>query len=626
MDNDIRNMIVNWLHSQSLWVQKAAEKILNKEDITEEALNDLYGCLNSDDGEKTGQLVDFSFFSKIIEADAVVKLKSIGDIQGIDDLAPKTPLVFGSNLSVIYGINGAGKSGYTRILKKICGKADAVDLISNVFKESPPQKKCSISFDVNGQSVTNEWVANSTPVSQLHSVDIFDSSSGGAYLEGETEATYMPIEVLLFEKLVHVFDTLKQRLEKYAAGLTSKLPARPRDFGESKYIESMYTLLKHDTDIERLKIFYDYSSSDDEAIKSLEERIKTAPSVLANQKRQRKIQITAILESITNSCVLVSQGACIEVENLRKNVDIKKKAALDAAKILTDNSKLQGIGEETWRSMWLAAKKYSEVAAYKEVSYPNTDENSICVLCHQELSESAKVRLIGFDDYIKGQLQTEFKEAENLYQQKLDALPTIPKDNDLKTAIQACQLDEIKWFPVIKGIWYEVESVKMKLLEKKDDKVTGFSFEKTVLTEIESVKQKLDEEIATHTKDSESFDLNKAKHELNDLKAKKWASGYIASMLEEIIRIKELTHISGLVKVVGTNAVSKKAGEVSEKILTEAYVVRFNNELKNLGADRISVELIKARTGKGKVKHKLQLKNVNQTFAYSSPTGRPFRS
>jgi hypothetical protein len=45
-----------------------------------------------------------------------VRLQSVGEIKGIDKLNPRRPLDFGtSNLGVVYGRNGSGKSGYARI-------------------------------------------------------------------------------------------------------------------------------------------------------------------------------------------------------------------------------------------------------------------------------------------------------------------------------------------------------------------------------------------------------------------------------------------------------------------------------------------------------------------------------
>ena len=55
------------------------------------------------------------------------------------------------------------------------------------------------------------------------------------------------------------------------------------------------------------------------------------------------------------------------------------------------------------------------------------------------------------------------------------------------------------------------------------------------------------------------------------------------------------------------------AGRVAKKVITQAYVDRFNQELKMLGASRIKVELIKTQTKKGQALHALRLKGVKPT-------------
>lgn len=276
MSDEVKKSIVDWLYTQQYWVQIAASKILNKEELSENALSELLICLKSDEGAKTGKLVDFTSLSSTISNGLILKIESIGDIRGIDDLSPKTPLDFGTNLTVVYGHNGSGKSGYTRILKKACGKPDAITLIPNVFKASPTEQICSISFNVNGTISTVKWIANSSPIATLRGVDIFDSAMGGSYIEEENEASYLPIEVALFEKLVNVFDALKIKLEKSQSSLPSKLPKRPTEYGNSKYIEAMFTRLKAETAPETLKNFYEYTDADEKSIESLEEREDSA--------------------------------------------------------------------------------------------------------------------------------------------------------------------------------------------------------------------------------------------------------------------------------------------------------------------------------------------------------------
>lgn len=611
MSEDIKGSIITWIQTQSLWVQKACENILKKSEITEEVLNELLSLLKTTDGNATGNLIDFSFFRSATEDSVNISLKSIGDIHGIDELAPRTPLEFGMALTVVYGNNGSGKSGYTRILKKITGKPDAVDLISNVFKPEPAKKSCMVTFFSNGlEKAPVEWQANDKPVSELQSIDIFDATSGGIYLEKETDASYIPIEISLFDSLVQAFTRLKAKLDDENKALVCKLPSRSEKFGDSKYLNWMYSI-KDTSDSEKLELAFLFAEADEKLFLELEEKIKIAPLSLAQKKQVRLNQLSHLMTSIKSSIEQVSQQNCEVIENLRSKYLIKQKATIDAAEVLKDGSQLDGIGENSWKSLWAAAQKYSEEIAYKGGAFPNVNEGAHCVLCHQELSPEAKTSLTNFSEYIKGQVQLEFKAAEKVYQDILDKLPTIPTDLEVKILLTACQLDETMWLPILKHFWDKVEVIKLEL-EKKEVKVSGISFNIDVLKELSLLEETLQKEIASHNEDAKSFDVEKVKQDLSELQSKKWASAFVPVMLEEIQRQKKLEEIKQWTKLVATKSISNKGGEISEGLLTEEYVKRFNKELKLLGAERISVELVKSRMDKGKPKHRLQLKNLNQ--------------
>jgi ABC-type cobalamin/Fe3+-siderophores transport system ATPase subunit len=55
----------------------------------------------------------------ILGAGASVSLSAIKDVRAVNNLAPEQTLSFAPNgVTIVYGDNGAGKSGYARILKR----------------------------------------------------------------------------------------------------------------------------------------------------------------------------------------------------------------------------------------------------------------------------------------------------------------------------------------------------------------------------------------------------------------------------------------------------------------------------------------------------------------------------
>jgi hypothetical protein len=142
----IKEQIFNWLHTKPLWQQKAAEEILRGNETTPELLNGLKELLKTKDGQSTTKNVDFSFFHRYSESSEFANIQSISDVSGIDNISSNRPLEFGPNMTVVYGHNGSGKSGYTRILKKLCGHPSATELRSNIYEFDPAESKCKVNL------------------------------------------------------------------------------------------------------------------------------------------------------------------------------------------------------------------------------------------------------------------------------------------------------------------------------------------------------------------------------------------------------------------------------------------------------------------------------------------------
>ena len=96
------------------------------------------------------------------------------------------------------------------------------------------------------------------------------------------------------------------------------------------------------------------------------------------------------------------------------------------------------------------------------------------------------------------------------------------------------------------------------------------------------------------------------------LQAKKWLSEHRAEIVDEVGRLKLLRRIQKARESTNTSALSRKKGELAEKLITEEFVQRFNKELNALGASRVNVELMKTKVLKGRVLHKLQLRRASE--------------
>ena len=63
-------------------------------------------------------------------------------------------------------------------------------------------------------------------------------------------------------------------------------------------------------------------------------------------------------------------------------------------------------------------------------------------------------------------------------------------------------------------------------------------------------------------------------------------------------------------KITDTTQLTKKKSKLLEQLMTEKFITQFNNELNELGASRIKVEIKKTRSSKEKTFFSVKLKGL----------------
>lgn len=605
--------IKDWLNGQVLWLQSAAYRILTNGTLSDADIQEFVQLIKSPPATRP----TFTYPNIGIAGTATEELRinSIGPIHGIDALAPHTPLTFTeSNLSVVYGANGSGKSGYTRILKKVAGKEGAAQLKPNVYKPRPESQTCTLSFKQGNVDQEITWIANSEPINELKSIDIFDTNCGDIYLKSETELSYTPPELALFENLVDASKRVAAALKGERDQLSKKLPTPASKFAGTEHV-NYYNALTHNIQKDNLDKFLLWTPEMEASLIAQKKRLETKdPKTEAAKKQQTLTQILGLKTSVTTSEQKVNTESIAAVRALIIDARTKRKASMEGARILAGQSNLEGVGGETWKSLWLAAQTFSNAEAYKQEPYPNLSDEARCVLCQQLLTDEAKARFKSFDDFIKGKLEQDAVKAEKKLQDALETLPKIPPEENLQTRAQAAGLSEELGHQFISYCENVRQIVASLNALEADSELPDISDQAlSLIGSFDQSSQHLVESIKQLTKDAEGFDRKKAEKDLLEMECRKWITEQAEAVRGEWVRLRQVESYNVCLKQTVTTGISNKAGTLSEALITEAYIERFNRELRDLGATHISVELYKARITAGRSMHAIRLRNLTDT-------------
>ncbi|MGB4545224.1 MAG: hypothetical protein WBI25_11715, partial [Smithellaceae bacterium] len=346
-----------WFSGRPQWLQIAATRLLEQPELTDKNVSEFATlCRQEADGKlpKTSCPFPATAFSQ--GTAGTLYLCSISDVEGVNALAPRKPLEFGKgNITIVYGNNGSGKSGYVRLLKHICGAREMGNLHRNVFKPGSAVQKARISFVQDGISKTHTWTGQGT-CDDLNSVDIFDTSFGKVFVSSEDEVSYEPPVLSFFSSLIVACEKVALTLDAEANRHRSRKPNIPGD----KKITSegiWYEAISAETTTEDIDEHCTFGCADETEMQTLQQRLaERSPAEKARQLKKQKQHIDTLVQDTQKYLKQLSDENYRRIIAAKKKSILKEKAADTAAKKVFSGSKLEGIGSDVWKELWEAAR------------------------------------------------------------------------------------------------------------------------------------------------------------------------------------------------------------------------------------------------------------------------------
>ena len=600
MQNNVSELIT-WLNTRPYWTQEATRRLQKSETLTPSDIKELAELCKKPPTNAPKLASDALRFTAVSNA---VTLNSISDPKGIDELSPKKSLNFHDKLTIVYGTNGSGKSGYIRILKRICGARMSKDLIGSVFLPAPAVQSCKVGYLYNGSSHDLVWKPADGVHSHLNSIEIYDTDSGSVYTTQDNEILFEPPLLALLQKLIEAADAVDVTLKAEIAALTSKKPVMPPGLAGTRasiwYGNTKATLKNADIDLG-----CKWEKDDQEKLEALNVRLaQTNPAEEAKKLRKRKtsiVELATLLNGIRSSIDDTSLDLIKEARTLAAN---KRKAASEDAEKVFGQAPLTGIGEASWKALWEQARIYSTEIAYKGIPFPKTDSDARCVLCQQTLDDAAKERLVSFEQFVKGQLEKDAKAAETNVDTLIKGLPIVDTEEILSAKLASFLITEDETKLVTEHVKMLRERVAAAIAQT-DLPALPSEEAITVLTRNAS-----DLEAKAKVYDGDVGQEGKAvaQTEAKELTAQKWVNEQKAAVSAERDRLTAIDRLETARKLVNTKALSDKKTALTTELITEAFIKRFEDELRALSAERLRVEVVKTKTTKGQVWHQVRLK------------------
>lgn len=629
--------ILEWSSSQTVWQRDALRRLITTGNLNESDLEELAALCKATHGlakrRKSIPLEEHHLPRRGAGIHAV-KLNTLIHHRGVNALAIEQNIEFGPALTIVYGANASGKSGYTRILKQACRARGAEEILGNVLAMSAPGRpSATIRFEVDHVEQKFEWHDQEETHDALGHVSVFDTQCAAVYIREKTDVAFRPFGLDLFDKLSNACEAIRKALDKERKALMAcqvDLPDLPEGTTAYELMSSITSLTKPE-EVEKLSMLSDTEKEQlSETRKQLyydlqaEDSTKAARELTLRAKRldTSSSKLMKLDEVLTNNAVKSLFEERDSMEKARGTADELR------GKTFPPNL-LKGTGSTLWRELWEAARRFSTGEAYPDGQFPVTGDGARCILCQQGIGHDATERLKQFEEFFRSTIQQELKLAKESYQKQLGCLEDLVVVDEVTQEL----LEELRIEK--EDMTKSIEEGLEQLKSRRDEVLKALRLGQTPpegLPHYELYAEKVGKE--AHMLRHRADQLRQSNHQevkknlekkLRELEAREILGKNLDVVLKEIERKKKLAAYELCLKDTKTNSITRKSTELTKRTVTQQLMKSFRDELDKLHFTHLEVELQPVGGARGSLFHKLILKraeNVNLPSVVSEGEAR----
>jgi hypothetical protein len=616
MSLSIQDGIVEWAQGQPAWRQNVIAKIARGESIDDSDISSIAQALTYGSVQLTAHQVQVHDLPTGSVTAKRASLTAVGDLKNVNALCPGQKLTFGEQgLTIVYGDNASGKSGYARLIKAAVGARHDEPVLPDAFNPTAgTYQEATIGYKVDDEQYEEKWpVADTSALRQIH---FYDEACGDIYIGSDTEVTYRLSILQIFDDLVNVSDRIGKQIDELLAENSAKAVSLPR-LGTNTPSATFVNSFSRTTSVADIDTTCALPEDAEQTLAKLiaeEHRLKaTDPESERHRLRTTASSLEALASGLAEIDRLLSATAQAAAVHIAQDAINLRRAATVASNQNFSAEPLTGVGSATWRALWGAAEAYVQ-SEIPSVEFPATGPTDRCPLCQQELDDDAGDRMRRFHRFIHNQTEKNAIAGDRRLQAITNDFTSLAtSSSDWSVAMTYLETSDNSTADAVAHTLTVAARAKASLSERLAGKTEAELINVSVpeITTLRLRAKALSDQ--ADNIDSTAFqrkvtDTEREKQELQD---KSVLAKIKQDLLKERERVIERKKIQDAQSAVNTRAITTKATELTRKYVTTAMGDHFTRESQALKLEKL---MLGDRGGsKAKHRHRPELIGVSGT-------------
>jgi|GEM_PF-723091 len=521
-----------------------------------------------------------------------ILLDSLSDITGVNRLAKNQTVEFAENITIIYGENGTGKTGYSRILKTLGFSYDTNKIIlPNIYASTEPQS-ATINFKSNGNPQTFIWNGANTD-SELENISVFNSSCV-QFSISDRSLIVSPIGFHLFHLVSYELNALTQLLNtKIAAHPTTLIWLENLTPGTPQH--TFIANLSATSTEQKLTELSDFTPEHEGTLTAKEAELASLSKVLLQSQiqalRSQIAELDLIIGKIETAKTLLNDTNWQALLEINKEISELENKTQTGIKEIADERGIEFYQTVEFNSFIQAAESYIKIIGKPE--YP--EEGNTCVYCLQPLDDSAKELLKSYRTLLNDKTQETLSELRKKKAKLIQQIsqvdtnltfhqPTFGTDEN-QASIQPREITD-----------YNTNLGALKAIFITDAVAQGstFTFDyQTIITFFTDKRTTLNNILAQKLEALANLATREAtlRKEIAEMKDRKFLSGKVAEVKTAITNHKVINALNTNATSFNTTSISRKTSSAREELVQQDFEDLFKKELTALRKANLKIDL-----------------------------------
>ena len=419
LNEDLRASLVQWANNSDGWIRRIVRHVLTSNDqIADVERARMYRQFREEKGIGKYPL---SHEPKIIECVVPLAkpeslyLTGISNVKGVNALAEGERIDFGLGLTLLFGENGTGKTGYARILKRIAGSRSANEILPNVnLQADQPAPSADIDYRLGEADLSHQWNGEQAQA-PFTLMSLFDNTSAHFHVDSDLQYTYRPGSLALFDRVNHEIQSIGDLVEEERQSLGFGKSALLKRFDSCSSIYPYVESLGPETNLSELQQFLNLPDNAVEQKDELESKI----AVLRANVVGKQLAITSRYRDILAEAFAYSEVARkFEVQKYNSTVtelvDLRSHERLLRDDLFA-NVSLPAERDETWGAFIHAGNEHR-----MELESLGAHDATYCLYCRQPLNTDGLELIAKYRDYLESQIARDIQAQETTIQNLIE--------------------------------------------------------------------------------------------------------------------------------------------------------------------------------------------------------------